>query len=104
MTTCHAIVTDEQRDQFHRQGYMVIENAIPQDMLQMMREECSYFIGYQDALMDKAGESVHGITHRSKRYFIGNRYRQSRRMWRFIYSDAMAEIARASHAVDGADI
>lgn len=75
---------------------MILENVIPPDMLQMLREECSYFLGYHDAQMDARGNKTEGICHRSKRYFISNRYRMSPRLWRFIYSPLMAEVTQAA--------
>jgi len=91
-----SIVPADQQRQYHDEGYMVLERVIPADLLQMLREECSYFIGYADAELDMKGESSMGITHRGNRYFIGNKYRLSRRMWRFIYADFMADICRAT--------
>lgn len=93
-------ITDEMKQQYHDEGYMVIEGVVPDDMLQMLREECSYFIGYADAQLDAEGKTVSGITHRGKRYFIGNRYRQSHRLWRFLYSDFMADITTAALGPD----
>ena len=90
------IVSEEQRELYQTEGYMIFEKVIPDDMLEMMRQECSYFLGYIDARMDVAGKETMGITHRGKRYFIGNVYRMSPYLWRFLYSDFMAEIARAA--------
>ncbi len=89
-------VSEKQEMQFREEGYMVLEGIIPEDMLVMLREECSYFIGYMDALMDTSGKGVADITHRGKRYFINNRYRLSTRLWQFLYSPLMAEVAQAA--------
>lgn len=91
-----SVVTDEQRELYRTEGYMILEKVIPDDMLAMLRQECSYFLGYMDARMDAAGKTTLGITHRGKRYFIGNIYRLSPYLWRFIYSDFMADIATAA--------
>ena len=95
-TTSKPIVSDEQKTLYHEEGYMILENVIPPDMLQMLKEECSYAIGYKDAEMDAKGIKVDGITHRGSRYFIGQRYRESQRLWKFLFSDLMAEICRAT--------
>lgn len=89
-------VTDAHRDQFEREGYFVLNAVVPEDLLVMLREECSYFIGYKDAQMEAAGVEVQGINHKRKRYFISNLYRKSTRMHRFIYSELMADICRAT--------
>ena len=87
------LVGDAQRAQYADEGYMVLESVIAPDMLELLREECAYFLGYYDGQMDAAGESTQGINHRGKRYFISIRYRLSSRMWRFTFGPQMAEIA-----------
>lgn len=90
-----SVVSEEQREQYEREGYMILERVIPDDMLQMLREECSYFLGYYDALMDSKSLRVEGISHRGKRYFISCRYRLSARLRDFIFSPLMAEVAQS---------
>lgn len=87
------LVTEEMEAQYSEEGYMVLESVIPPGMLDLLREECAYFLGYYDGQMDAAGEATQGLSHRGRRYFISNRYRLSRRMWQFIFSPLMAEIA-----------
>ena len=89
-------ITDKMKDLFDQEGYMIFENVIPEDMLTMLRQECSYFIGYMDAQLDAKGEAVAGITHRGKRYFIANHYRKSPYLWRFLFSQMMAELAQTA--------
>lgn len=90
------VVSPEQVEQYHDQGYMICENVLSPEMLEMLREECHYFVGYTDGRLDALEKQSEGITHRGKRYFIGNQYRMSHRMWKFIYSDVMAEITKAT--------
>ena len=40
------------------------------------------------------------ITHRGKRYFINNRYRLSQRLWEFLFSPLMAQVAEATVGPD----
>lgn len=89
-------ITEAQRTQFHDKGFMILENIVPDDMLTMMREECHYFVGYTDGQMDAKNETTQHITHRGKRYFIGNKYRMSHRLHRFLYADFMADVCRAT--------
>ena len=49
------LITPEQRDFYHTEGYMILPGIIPPDMLTMLREECSYFLGYKDSQMDSKG-------------------------------------------------
>ena len=95
-TTSDLIVSAEQRQQYASEGYMILKGVIPDELLTMLREECGYFLGYCDAQMDASGQATQGLNHRGKRYFIGNRYRLSPRMGRFIFSPLMAEITQAA--------
>jgi ectoine hydroxylase-related dioxygenase (phytanoyl-CoA dioxygenase family) len=89
-------VTDQQRDLYRNEGYMILPGVIPASMLEMLREECSYYLGYYDSIMDAKGVQTENISHRGKRYFINNRYRLSNRLWQFVFNDLMAEVARAT--------
>jgi hypothetical protein len=94
------IVPDPQRELYHQEGYFILPGIIPPDLLNMLREECSYYLGYYDSMMDAKGAKTEGISHRGKRYFINNRYRLSNRLWEFIFSPLMAEVAQAALGPD----
>lgn len=89
-------ITEQQRELYQTEGYMILPGVIPSEMLEMLRQECSYYLGYYDSIMDSKGVQTEGISHRGKRYFINNRYRLSNRLWQFVFSDLMAEIVRAT--------
>lgn len=91
-----AQVSDSDRDLFAEEGYMILEDVIPEDMLRMLREECSYFLGYMDARMDAGLMSSGALSKRGNRYFVNDMYRYSRRLRQFIFSDLMAEVCRAT--------
>jgi hypothetical protein len=95
-----SLVTPAKRELYHREGYMILPGVIPPDMLTILREECSYFLGYKDSMMEAKGIAVEGINHRGKRYFISNYYRLSSRMRNFIFSPMMAEIAQVALGPD----
>jgi hypothetical protein len=90
------MITEAQRESYRTEGYMILPAVIPPAMLNMLREECSYYLGYYDSLMDAKGVQTENLSHRGKRYFINNRYRLSNRLWQFIFSDLMAEVAKAT--------
>lgn len=90
------IVSDQQRQQFQEEGYFILEKVVPDDHLQMLREECAFFVDQADREMENENITSDGINHRGKRYFIHKRYRQSKRMHQFIFSDLMAHICRAT--------
>ncbi len=89
-----SVLTDSHRASFRNEGFMILPRVIPPDLLTMLREECSYFLGYYDSIMDSKGVQTEGITHRGKRYFVNNRYRLSSRLWEFLFSPLMAEVAQ----------
>ena len=89
-------ITEAQRELYRQEGYLILPGVIPSDLLEMLREECSYYLGYYDSIMDAKGVQTEGISHRGNRYFINNRYRLSGRLWRFIFSDLMADVAEAT--------
>lgn len=95
-----SLLTPQQQALYHEEGYFILPGVLPPETLTMLREECSYFLGYMDASMDAKGIEVDGINHRGKRYFIGNRYRLSQRMREFLFSPMMAEIAQAALGPD----
>ncbi len=90
------LVSAEQKALFADEGYMILESVIPDDLLRMLREECSYFVGYMDAQMDAGLLAEGALSSRGSRYFVNDMYRYSAQLWRFIYSDLMAEVCRAT--------
>jgi ectoine hydroxylase-related dioxygenase (phytanoyl-CoA dioxygenase family) len=89
-------VTESQKRDYEEKGYFVLERAIPQEHLQILRDECQGFIDKIDAQMDAAHTDVIGPNHRAKRYFIGNRYKEGKRLHEFLFSDLIADICRAT--------
>ncbi len=90
------VVSDSNRRLFAEEGYMVLPGIIDGGMLQMLREECSYFLGYMDARMDAGLVSSGALSVRGRRYFVNNLYRYSARTWQFIFGELMAEVCRAT--------
>jgi hypothetical protein len=94
------MISPVQQEQYRSEGFMILPQVIPGQYLNMLREECSYYLGYYDALMDCKGVQTDKLSHRGKRYFINNRYRLSPRMWQFIFSDLMAQVVEATVGPD----
>jgi len=89
------IVTPEQIQQYHQQGFCVLEGAIPQDHLDGLRSECGRFIEMIHAEMDAQGSDTLGISHRNRRYFVSRRYTESEIVARFLFSELMGTITTA---------
>jgi hypothetical protein len=67
-------ITDVQLEQFHHEGYFVLESVVPDDQLEMLRAECDLAVADKDADMIKNGESPNKYTQLGKRYSISRRY------------------------------
>ena len=53
-------ITQAQRELYRSEGHMILPGVIPPELLEMLREECSYYLGYYDSIMDAKG--VHRVT------------------------------------------
>lgn len=93
-------ITEDQMRQYVEEGYFILEGAVDADTLAALRGECTRFIGEIDARMDAAGTQVEGINHRGKRYFITLNHPKSEALTEFVFSEAMAEICRATIGAD----
>ena len=90
------LVSTEQVEQFHREGYFILESAIPEKIVAALLSECMRFVEARDREMEAKGIASDGITHYRKRYFIHGRDADSPIMTEFLFSDLMAEICRAT--------
>ena len=90
------IITSEQVEAYHRDGYFILESVIPENILSALRSECMRYVEAHDREMEAKGITTQGITHYKKRYFIGNRSAGSPIMTDFLFSELMAEICRAT--------
>ena len=91
-----SIVSTAHQAQYQSEGYFILERAIPEEHLQLLRAECDRFLDLINAEMDRAGTDVQGINHRNKRYFISRRYPESELLPQFLFGDLMTEICRAT--------
>jgi len=89
-------ITDAQKKQYQEEGYFILERVVPEDLLQLLRDEAKYAIDRVDAIMDEMKSDVFGINHRGKRYFSANVFHERPRLREFLFSDLMADICRAT--------
>ena len=89
-------VSEPQREQFRKEGYFILERVLPDHFLELLRGECQHFIDAKDAEMSAQGDEQQGITQKGKRYFIANCFRQQPRLRRFLFSELMADVCRAT--------
>ena len=89
-----AVLTSEQIHQFKEDGFCIVKNGIPQELIGRLRVECQRFIKEKDDEMDRKGVEVDEINHKGKRYFIALRYKDSKTMQDLIFGKEMEQITR----------
>ena len=53
-----AILTDEQMNQFQEEGFCIVKNVIPKELIERLKDECQRFIKEKDDEMDRKGVEV----------------------------------------------
>lgn len=89
------LVSPQQIQQYHQQGYCVLEDVIPAHFLEDLRAECGRFIDIMHAEMDRRGTDTLGISHRNSRYFVAKHSEKSDKITGFLFSDLMADVTGA---------
>jgi hypothetical protein len=69
-------ISESQKEQFREEGYLILEEVIPPQHLQMLRDKCQHAIDEMDARMDREGTDVIFINRRGNRYFVANNFKQ----------------------------
>jgi len=90
------IITEAQKKQFQEEGYFILERCVPEEHLQLLRDNCQYFIDKADAEMAAKGVERSGINAKGKRYFASYAYRDKPALGRFVFGELMAEICKAT--------
>ena len=63
-------INDTHRTQYEEEGYFILENAIPRDHLEIVRDSCDSLIESMHQEMDRLGTDHIHISHRGKRYHL----------------------------------
>ena len=90
------VITAEKKRQYQEEGFFILERVIPEDELELIRKECMELIVAQDNEMDKLGVTEHNLSRKNSRYFVFNSYKERPHLGKFIFSDRMAEICKAT--------
>ena len=93
-------IRSEQIEQYHREGFFILESVIPDRALDALRGECMRYIDVAEKEMEAKGLRSAGINHYKKRYFIANRSAESPIMTDFLFGDLMVGICRATLGED----
>ena len=91
-----SVVTDEQRRQYGDEGYIVLPRVLSDGDLELLRSGAAHAIAKADAEMDARGTDVWNINARGRRYFSNNMARELPALRRFLRSELMADICRAT--------
>lgn len=89
-------ITEAMRRQYRDEGYFVLERALSDEQLELLRSGAQYAVDKLDALMDKEGVDQIGIASRGKRYFAQAISTERPELRTVLFSDLMAEICRAT--------
>ena len=89
-------ITREHQEQFQREGFFVLERAVSEDHLQILRNSCDRLIELMHQEMDRLGIDHFHISHRGKRYHIAKKYQQVPRLSEYVFSPLMAQVCRAT--------
>lgn len=91
-----ANITSADRQQYIDEGYFILENAIPDSHLAILRNACDYLIAAMHDEMDRLGTDHIHISHRGKRYHIAKQYDQAPGLSEYIFGNLMEEVCKAT--------
>lgn len=89
-------ITDAQKQKYRDEGFFILENAMPDEELDMLRSLCDRLVREQEEEMDREGVDEILLSRRNKRYFVFLAYKEHPELGDFIFSDLMGEICRAT--------
>ncbi|NOY42590.1 MAG: phytanoyl-CoA dioxygenase family protein [Planctomycetes bacterium] len=91
-----SLITETHRTQYLREGFFIVEDVIPADHLQILRDSCDHLIDLMHQEMDSQGTDRIHISHRGKRYHIAKQFDKPPRLPEYVFSPLMAEVCAAT--------
>lgn len=89
-------ISDANRQQYIDEGYFILERALTDEQLTVLRDSCDTLIDVMHAEMDRLGTDHIHISHRGERYHIAKQYAHAPGLSEYVFSDLMAEVCRAT--------
>lgn len=86
------LISKEHVEEYKRNGFVILKDVVPKEMIAKIQGECERFIEEKDAEMDAKGVEVDEINHKGKRYFIAMKNRSSEPMQELLFGREMEEI------------
>ena len=90
------MITDRRLHAYREQGWFVLEDALDQDTVELLRRECQRFMDERDAQMDAAGTDVMDLDRRGQRYFVNDCSTRSPALRQFLLDETMRDVCRAT--------
>lgn len=87
-------LTYDQVTQYYNEGYCVLENALTEEQINLLRSRCAEMIEGIDAEMDRRGVTEFGLNRKAARYFMTHPSKKHEELYDFIYSDLMLDSMR----------
>jgi ectoine hydroxylase-related dioxygenase (phytanoyl-CoA dioxygenase family) len=88
------LLTPDKLEAFAREGYVVLERAVPPDLLATLRAEADHALTWHEGEM-AAQKTVDRLNYVGEHYFIPGRSRERTALADYLRSDFMVELARA---------
>lgn len=87
-------LTYDQVTQYYDEGYCVLENALSESQLELLRSRCMDMIDQYDAEMDRRGVTEMSLHRKGARYFTGHPSLIYPELYDFIFSEVMLDSLR----------
>ena len=91
-----SVISDAHLQSFAENGFFVLENVVPAQHLQLLRDKVRENIARIEAEMERQGVDKLGINHKGSRYFVHPYKDGDPEIGEFIFSDLMVDITRAT--------
>ena len=90
------IITPTQAKQFQDEGFFILESALDQQQVTILRDACDTLIEAMHQEMDRLDTDHIHISHRNQRYHIAKQYHLVPALRQIVFGDLMADICRAT--------
>jgi ectoine hydroxylase-related dioxygenase (phytanoyl-CoA dioxygenase family) len=90
----HQLITPQRRGAFEREGYLVLEQALPPDLTSALRAEADHALTWHEAEIE-AQNTVDRLNYVGEHYFIPGRSRERTALVDYLRSDVMLEFCKA---------
>jgi ectoine hydroxylase-related dioxygenase (phytanoyl-CoA dioxygenase family) len=95
-STAASLITDAMRQQYREEGYFILERALPEEHLALLRGVAQDAVDVMDARMDAEGVDQIGINSRGRRYFTNMLSHERTELREVLFSSLMADICQAT--------